>query len=174
MDSPFPARLALAQSSTEDTLLHQLAAEGVRVERERELVDCVDDGAGVTAVFRRTAGLRGPRHALLILAGEADEATRRAYVTMAGELMADFGVFLSAHVIVVGDVPPAIAGAVAFLADPELAVHGRLGAVADTAYVVRPDGYLAYRGEPPAATSLAAFLRAFLRGTSQSPCRSPR
>jgi hypothetical protein len=44
------------------------------------------------------------------------------------------------------------------LADPELVVHGRLGAVRPTLALTRPDSYLAYPAEPPDAARLDAFL----------------
>ena len=47
------------------------------------------------------------------------------------------------------------------LADPTLRVHGRLGAVSEAAYVVRPDGYLGSRSEPPDPAQLGAHLRMF-------------
>ena len=53
--------------------------------------------------------------------------------------------------------PPAEAGAAAIMADPTLSVHGRLGAAADTMYLVRPDGYLAFRSEPPDPVALDAY-----------------
>jgi hypothetical protein len=40
-------------------------------------------------------------------------------------------------------------------------VHGRLGALTDAAYVVRPDGYLGFRCDPPDADALAEHLGAF-------------
>ena len=49
------------------------------------------------------------------------------------------------------------------LSDPTLAVHGRLGAAVDTAYLVRPDGYLGFRGEPPDPAPLEAYLRGLFR-----------
>jgi hypothetical protein len=44
------------------------------------------------------------------------------------------------------------------VADPELRAHGRLGAVTDTAYVVRPDGHLGFRCAPPDAARLGEQL----------------
>jgi len=52
IDSSFPARLAIPQSDTERILESHLAQAEVTVERERELLDFVDNGAGVTATFQ--------------------------------------------------------------------------------------------------------------------------
>jgi 2-polyprenyl-6-methoxyphenol hydroxylase-like FAD-dependent oxidoreductase len=52
IDSSFPARLAIPQSDTERILESHLAQARVTVERERELLDFVDNGAGVTATFQ--------------------------------------------------------------------------------------------------------------------------
>ena len=54
--------------------------------------------------------------------------------------------------------PPPGAVVAAVLADPTLGVHGRLGAAADTVLLVRPDGYVAFRGEPPDSAALEAYL----------------
>jgi 2-polyprenyl-6-methoxyphenol hydroxylase-like FAD-dependent oxidoreductase len=49
-------------------------------------------------------------------------------------------------------------GSVELIADPGLRGHGRLGAVANAAYVVRPDGHLGFRCEPPDADLVAGYL----------------
>jgi hypothetical protein len=69
-----------------------------------------------------------------------------------------FAASLRCTVLVIADRPPAAPRRVEALADPELRAHGRLGAVADAAYVVRPDGYLGFRCEPPDAARLAEHL----------------
>jgi 2-polyprenyl-6-methoxyphenol hydroxylase-like FAD-dependent oxidoreductase len=61
-------------------------------------------------------------------------------------------------VFVIADTPPAGRSGVEVIADPGLHAHGRLGAVADAAFVVRPDGYLGFRCEPPDEARLAAHL----------------
>ena len=65
---------------------------------------------------------------------------------------------IAATVFVIADRPPPGRPGVEVIADPALRVHGRLGAVADAAFVVRPDGYLGFRCEPPDETRLAAHL----------------
>jgi 2-polyprenyl-6-methoxyphenol hydroxylase-like FAD-dependent oxidoreductase len=61
-------------------------------------------------------------------------------------------------VFVIADRPPAGRPGVEVIADPGLHAHGRLGAVADAALVVRPDGHLGFRCEPPDESRLAAHL----------------
>jgi hypothetical protein len=75
------------------------------------------------------------------------------------ELARRFAPLLRARVLVVADRPPD--GDVEVLADPALRAHGRLGAVADGAFVVRPDGYLGFRCEPPDPAPIEAHLAAF-------------
>jgi 2-polyprenyl-6-methoxyphenol hydroxylase-like FAD-dependent oxidoreductase len=108
---------------------------------------------------------RGTAHQLLILAGEAEAAALAAYVDLAATAKARFGRWLDAAVLVVADRPPAAAApGVAVLADPGFAVHGHLGAVADTLYLIRPDGYLGFRGEPPDGARLAAYFAGIVAG----------
>ena len=92
----------------------------------------------------------GPQLWLCAGAGRPDEAL--ALAERFGP--ADRGVRL----FVIADRPPAGRPGVELIADPALRAHGRLGAVADAAFVVRPDGYLGFRCEPPDEARLAAHL----------------
>jgi FAD binding domain len=83
-------------------------------------------------------------------AGGVDRAVARAE---------RFGTAVRARAFVLADRPPVGSAGVEVLADPALRAHGRLGAVADAACVVRPDGYLGFRCEPPDAGRLADHLR---------------
>jgi 2-polyprenyl-6-methoxyphenol hydroxylase-like FAD-dependent oxidoreductase len=95
--------------------------------------------------------LRAPELQLWVCAGAAPAASVLA-------LTERFGASLRCTVLVIADRPPAAPRGVEALADPEPRAHGRLGAVADAAYVVRPDGYLGFRCEPPDAARLAEHL----------------
>ncbi|MGE5637012.1 MAG: FAD-dependent monooxygenase [Nocardioidaceae bacterium] len=97
--------------------------------------------------------LRAPELQLWICAGAREPDAALA--------LADrFGRVVRTRVLVIRDRPPPAPHGVELVADPALHAHGRLGAVADTAYVVRPDGHLAFRCEPPDAGWLADRLRA--------------
>ena len=69
------------------------------------------------------------------------------------------GGIVDALVLVQADEPPEVPGFPGVIAaDPGDRAYRRLGILADTALVVRPDGYVAYRGEPPDLNDLLAFL----------------
>jgi hypothetical protein len=97
--------------------------------------------------------LRDPQPQLWLCcgAGRPDEA-----IALGRRFLPSLGVRL----FVISDQPPAVPDGVEALADPELHVHGRLGAVANAAYVVRPDAHLGLRCEPPDAGWLAERLKA--------------
>jgi threonine dehydrogenase-like Zn-dependent dehydrogenase len=71
-----------------------------------------------------------------------------------------FATALRVRVFVIADRPPAAPPGVEAFADPALRAHGRLGAVSRAAYVVRPDGHLGFRCEPPDAAWLTERLSA--------------
>lgn len=56
IDSPYKFVLMIAQSETERLLEEELARRGVRVERETELVEFAEAGAGVRSVLRHADG----------------------------------------------------------------------------------------------------------------------
>jgi 2-polyprenyl-6-methoxyphenol hydroxylase-like FAD-dependent oxidoreductase len=95
--------------------------------------------------------LRAPELQLWVCAGAGEHES-------AIELAERFAPALRVTVFVIADRAPATPAGVESLADPALRAHGRLGAVSNAAYVVRPDGYLAFRSEPPDAGWLADRL----------------
>jgi hypothetical protein len=70
-----------------------------------------------------------------------------------------FARVLTTTLVVIGEPPQPCDARV--VADNDLRIHGRLGAVTDAAYVVRPDGYLGFRCEPPDAEALGHHLSRF-------------
>ena len=113
-------------------------------------------GAGEQRSLRDV--LRGPRQTLLLLAGDAGDESQRRYADLITRTTDRFGDLVAGYLVVIADAPPPGAVAAAVLADPTLGVHGRLGAAADTVLLVRPDGYVAFRGEPPDPAALEAYL----------------
>jgi 2-polyprenyl-6-methoxyphenol hydroxylase-like FAD-dependent oxidoreductase len=66
---------------------------------------------------------------------------------------------VAVKVVVIADRPPPPRDGVEIVADPTLRVHGRLGALQDALFVVRPDGYLGARIAPPDLAALTEHLR---------------
>jgi hypothetical protein len=134
IDSAFPARLAIPPSDTERILESHLAREGVRRRTCWSRMPCTTAPWPCIWPVRRPrwwrrAGqprslrdvLRGPRHTLLVLAGEADAESRRGCGGLISRILGRFGDVMSG-------------------------------------YLVRPDGYLGFRGEPPDPGALDAYL----------------
>jgi hypothetical protein len=94
--------------------------------------------------------LRPPDLQLWICAGSAPPGDAAA-------LAERFAPAVKSMVFVIADRPPPGPAEVEVIADPALRAHGRL-AVADAAYVVRPDGHLGFRCEPPDGARLAEHL----------------
>jgi 2-polyprenyl-6-methoxyphenol hydroxylase-like FAD-dependent oxidoreductase len=120
-------------------------APGARVPDAGPLVEA---GGSVTSLREL---LRAAEPQLWLCAGGAGPA---AALSLAGR----FAPAVRTRVFVIADRPPPGPSDVELLADPALRVHGRLGAVSEAAYVVRPDGYLGFRCEPPEAERLADHL----------------
>jgi len=90
--------------------------------------------------------LRGTKHVLLIF-GDADEAVVDLARRRAPEI--------ETRLVVRGEAP---AGDGPTLLDPDGDLHHRFGVHSSALYLIRPDGYLAYRASPPDAGRLAAYL----------------
>jgi len=106
--------------------------------------------------------LRGTRHTLLLLAdAESDNAAFQRLATLAAEISARYGRQINPYLIVAGDkAPSGIASSTFLLLDPELALHQRYGAASECLYLIRPDGYIAFRSYPADAESLHTYLQA--------------
>lgn len=102
-----------------------------------------------------SGGVSGLEHSLLLFAGDAalDAERRRRLRALAEEITARVGAPIEARVVVPGD---AGEGEVA---DVGGALHRRYGAARGGLFLVRPDGYVAFRGPSLDARPLLAHLR---------------
>jgi 2-polyprenyl-6-methoxyphenol hydroxylase-like FAD-dependent oxidoreductase len=104
--------------------------------------------------------LRETKHVLFLFDGAAE--TAEGYANM-GALAAKVRAKYDAHVAVRfvvprAELPAAIATEKGVVLDPEGAFHRRYGAGAECLYLVRPDGYIAYRSQPADGEKLFAYL----------------
>jgi 2-polyprenyl-6-methoxyphenol hydroxylase-like FAD-dependent oxidoreductase len=110
--------------------------------------------------------LRNDRHVVLVLSGRRDAASVPPAVAALGRREDLFAVY---HVAP-GVAPPSPATLDETdrrLADPALRVHGRLGAVQDTLFVIRPDGHVGYRAALSHADPGEYLARVFAPSVAQ-------
>jgi hypothetical protein len=115
--------------------------------------------------------LRGTRHTLLLFDGAA--ATEEGYRNLEriGQRVRERrGSLIEVHVVVPLAAPPAALrwdGSV--ICDGESALHRRYGARSECLYLVRPDGYVAYRCQPADGDRLEAYLATIFTDSVQRP-----
>lgn len=104
--------------------------------------------------------LRGPRHTLLLLAGhEPGEPTWKRLLAIAGWVGERAGKFIDCLWAMHGHATGAVSvEAGRLVRDPDGALHARLGARHDALYLIRPDGYVAYRARPAELAPLQEYL----------------
>jgi hypothetical protein len=116
-----------------------------------------DDGGGP----RLHDLFRGTGHVLLLFDGAA--ATDRGYKNLDGiarEVKDKYGHLVDVHVVVPrGERPAALTWTGAVLLDARGAIHKTYGARSECLYLIRPDGYVAYRTQPADGARLGEYLR---------------
>jgi 2-polyprenyl-6-methoxyphenol hydroxylase-like FAD-dependent oxidoreductase len=126
-------------------------------------VDVPVDGtqaAGVTAT-RLFDLLRDTRHTLLAFDGAAaTEAGYRNLEAIGREVERRYGDRVAVHVLVPRPArPDALRWSGSVILDASAAIHRRYGARAECLYLVRPDGYVAYRTQPASLEKILAYLK---------------
>jgi 2-polyprenyl-6-methoxyphenol hydroxylase-like FAD-dependent oxidoreductase len=112
--------------------------------------------------------LRSGRHVALLFDGAA--ATEQGYTNLTGiarRLRARFGDTVDPYLVVPREAAPALArweGPT--LLDEGGEIHRRYGARSECAYVIRPDGYVGYRGQPADGAKIEAWLGRSLDATA--------
>ncbi len=104
--------------------------------------------------------IRGTRHTLLLFDGAASTPEGyRTLASIAGRVRQRLGDHVAVHVVVPRAARPAeLAQEIPVVLDPDGALHRRYGAGCECLYLVRPDGYVAFRSQPADAAALDAYL----------------
>jgi hypothetical protein len=104
--------------------------------------------------------LHGTRHTLLLFEGVAPaEEVRHNLDTVAEAARLRLGDRIAVYRVTQSSAPPgAETAGDTRLADLDGALHHRFGAGAHCLYLIRPDGYVGYRAQPPDAGLLLAYL----------------
>ena len=104
--------------------------------------------------------LDGTRHTLVLLTGPEPDAARVGHlVGIANAVKHRFGTLVEPLLVLPDAVPGAVVpAAMRVLHDPELALHRRYAATAESLCLVRPDGYVSFRALPADEEHLLAHL----------------
>jgi 2-polyprenyl-6-methoxyphenol hydroxylase-like FAD-dependent oxidoreductase len=118
-------------------------------------------GRDSVRLFQR---LRGTAHHLVLFAGAlATAETHQRLQALADATVRAYPDRIKAHLVVPHELPEDLAGQGEILLDPRGELHHRYGARSACLYVVRPDGYIGFRSQPPDREALQAYLsRIFL------------
>jgi len=108
--------------------------------------------------------LRGTTHHLVLFAGAlATGEMHRRLQALADANMHAFPDRIKPHLIVPHELPEDLVGKSEILLDPRGELHHRYGARSACLYVIRPDGYIGFRSQPPDPEALKSyFTRIFL------------
>jgi len=102
--------------------------------------------------------LRGTAHHLVLFAGaRATGETHQRLQALADATVHAHPDRIESHLIVPHELPADLAGKGEILLDPEGELHHRYGARNACLYVVRPDGYIGFRSQPPDREALESY-----------------
>jgi hypothetical protein len=103
--------------------------------------------------------LRGTTHHLVLFAGAlATGETHRRLQALADATMHAYPNRIEPHLIVPHELPEDLVCKGEILLDPKGELHHRYGARNACLYVVRPDGYVGFRSQPPDPEALKSYL----------------
>ena len=103
--------------------------------------------------------LRGTRHHLVLFAGAmATAETHQRLQALADATIHAHPDLIESHLIVPHEFPEDLAVKGDILLDPNGELHHRYGARNACLYVVRPDGYIGFRSQPPDAEALTSYF----------------
>jgi 2-polyprenyl-6-methoxyphenol hydroxylase-like FAD-dependent oxidoreductase len=117
---------------------------------------------GQKQAFRLHELIGAPGHTLLLMLGEANPAAVAEGLALASAAARPYRPHVQAYVVTRNALPGEDASD-QLLCDPTGALHERLGADRPSLYLVRPDGHLGLRAEPPSPKALQAHLRRIFR-----------
>jgi 2-polyprenyl-6-methoxyphenol hydroxylase-like FAD-dependent oxidoreductase len=154
----------IASTVTERPSLSDWAAFGEAPGPGERAVDAPLEGRadGRTHLFEL---FHGARHVALLFDGAAaTEEGYRNFERIGARLREKLGANVDVHIVVpYPEAPPELQWDGSVVLDPHGTIHQRYGARSECVYLVRPDGYIAYRGQPADEGRLFAYLATIFR-----------
>ena len=108
---------------------------------------------------------RGVRHTLVLLAGEhAPDVVLKRLAPLAHAVEQKFCRLVHTVIVSVDEKPPEIMPKLEadLLLDHDLSIHHKYGAGSACGYLIRPDGYVGYRGQPPELSDIEKYFHELL------------
>jgi hypothetical protein len=103
--------------------------------------------------------LRGTMHHLVLFAGaHATGETHRRLQALADSTIHAYPDRIEPHLVVSHELPEDRVGKGELLLDPRGELHHSYGARSACLYVVRPDGYIGFRSQPPDSEALRSYF----------------
>jgi 2-polyprenyl-6-methoxyphenol hydroxylase-like FAD-dependent oxidoreductase len=155
---------AVRSAESERPTLGDWAAFGEAPAPGERAVDAPLEGMpGRTRLFEL---FHGTRHVALLFDGAAATVEGYRNLERIGERLRErLGAWVDVHVVVpYATKPPDLCWDGSLILDPNGALHQRYGARSECVYLVRPDGYVGYRGQPADEERLFAYLATIFRG----------
>ncbi len=111
-----------------------------------------------TSVFQM---IRSPAHTLLLVSDTTNPlATLKGLAEIGRLVEREYADLIKVVLIISGQVKPhQLVWNRTLLYDPDLSFHHRYGAESECLYLIRPDGYVGFRSQPPEFSTLQAYLR---------------
>jgi 2-polyprenyl-6-methoxyphenol hydroxylase-like FAD-dependent oxidoreductase len=115
--------------------------------------------------IRLFEAFKGTKHCLLLLIGQrSPNVVLQQLAPLAHAVEQKFGRLVHSVIVNIDREPPELLAKLEahVLFDREFAIHKRYGAGAACVYLIRPDGYVGYRGQPPELSDLEFYFRHYL------------
>jgi hypothetical protein len=103
--------------------------------------------------------LTGALHELLIFTGAEPEVMEIQEISKIAESVKEYGTLIETHLIIGSkNIPDGLPEIPSTWIDPHHEMHKDFAAAKATLYLIRPDGYIAFRNQPASATDLEEYL----------------
>jgi len=114
------------------------------------------DGTNTTELYKL---LKGSEHELLIFTGAEPEGMEIEEISKVVESVKDYGTLIETHLIIgTKEIPKGLPELPSTWVDPDHEMHKDFGAAKASLYLVRPDGYIAFRNQPASTSDLREYL----------------
>jgi 2-polyprenyl-6-methoxyphenol hydroxylase-like FAD-dependent oxidoreductase len=114
------------------------------------------DGSSTTELYKL---LKGSEHELLIFTGAEPEDMEIQEIAKIVESVKEYGNLIETHLLIGSEnVPPGLPQVPSTWVDSGHNMHKDFGAAKASLYLIRPDGYIAFRNQPASASDLKEYL----------------